>query len=289
MNPVQFVRYCRGLTRGVRRGATFPASTRRPFAAAPGGTRVVSSTRAFGNQLVALEHVEHTLAMPGLSKSVSILQISDAHVRGHDEVLATAARALSGLEPDLVVLTGDTITRGWKRDAADRLLAALPQAPLGRFAIMGNWEYWSRIDAESWRWFCARHGVRLLLDESVALDPFTLCGTDDLLAGRPDVAKTYAGVDFTRPVVTLSHSPGLFPELARPGVKLVLSGHTHGGQVLFPGLGAPFLPRASGPYASGWYPLGDTWLFVCRGVGWSVAPVRFRCAPELATIKLVPA
>ena len=288
MNPVDLYTYARGIVRGVKRGTTFPASTRRSFQAAPGGSRVLSERRAVGNQLVALEHTEHVLPVHGLASPLSILQLSDCHIRGHDDVLDTILGALVGLTPDLVVLTGDTITRGWKRDAADRLLAALPDAPLGRFAIMGNWEYWGRVETESWRWFCGRHGVRLLLNESVALDPLTLCGTDDLLAGTPDVAKTYSGVDFSRPVVTLTHSPALFPELVRPGVNLVLSGHTHGGQVLLPLVGAPFLPRASGEFPAGWYHQDGTWLFVSRGVGWSVAPFRVRCRPELATIRLVP-
>jgi predicted MPP superfamily phosphohydrolase len=239
--------------------------------------------------VVALEHTEHTLAIPGLSRPISILQLSDVHLRGRDMVLDTILAALKGLQPDLVVLTGDTITRGWKRDVADDFCAALPAAPMGRFAIMGNWEYWGHIDAAGWRWFLNRHGIRLLVDESVALEPFTLAGTDDLLAGRPDVEKTYAGVDFSRPVVTLTHSPGLFPELVRPNVHLVLSGHTHGGQVLVPGLGAPFLPRASGRYPAGWYQQEESHLFVSRGVGWSIAPYRVRCAPELVTIQLVPA
>lgn len=288
MNPVAMFTYARGIARGWRRGTTFPASTRVKFADAPGGSRVLWERRALGNQLVALEHVEHTLAVPGLPSAVSILQLSDCHIRGFDDVLETIVAAMEGLRPDLVVLTGDTITRGWKREAADKLLAALPDAPLGKFAIMGNWEYWGRVDVGSWRWFCQRHGVRLLVNESVALPTLTLCATDDLLAGHPDIEKTYAGVDFSRPVVTLTHSPGLFPELVRPGVNLVIAGHTHGGQVRLPGVGSPFLPRASGEYPGGWYKQDDTWLFVSRGVGWSVAPYRLRCRPELVTIKLIP-
>ena len=251
---------------------------------APGGSKVVSRTR--GPALVDIEHTAHAVPVAGLAEPVSILQVTDLHLRGDDEVLAAATAVVSRLEADVVVLTGDVVTRGWTREAADRFLDALPPARLGRYAIMGNWEYWANAPVDTWRWFLDRHGVRLLVDENVDLGPVQLVGTDDMLAGRPDLARAFAGVDPGRPTVALTHSPALFPEVARPGVPLVLSGHTHGGQVVLPGVGSMFLPRASGDYPRGWYQHDTSWLFVCRGLGWSVAPVRFRCRPEVATVTL---
>jgi predicted MPP superfamily phosphohydrolase len=70
---------------------------------------------------------------------------------------------------------------------------------------------------------------------------------------------------------------------------VVLAGHTHGGQVVLPGLGSFFLPRGSGAYPRGWYTLGGSHLFVSRGLGWSVAPLRVRCPPEIALVRLEPA
>ncbi len=282
MNPIQTYRHLRGIARGIRRGTVFPPATRIRPQAAPGGSRVVHAEP--GSALVAIEETEHTVHVEGLREGLRVLQVTDVHLRGDDEVLRATCAAVSRQRPDLLVLTGDVVTRGWSRDAADEFLAALPDAPLGKYAIIGNWEYWAGAPPDTWRWFLERHGIRLLLDENVDLGPVQLVGTDDLLAGRPDLGRAFAGVNASRPSLVLTHSPALFPEIARVGVPLVLSGHTHGGQVVIPGIGSAFLPRASGDYPWGWYPQGPSWLFVCRGLGWSVAPVRWRSPPELATV-----
>lgn len=288
MNPATAYRYLRGIARGVRRGATFPAESRVPAVGAPGGTRVLSAAGGGPNQLVAWEVVEHVCPIPGLREPVTVLQLSDVHVRQADAALDSLCATMAPLRPDLVVLTGDVVTRGWSREAADRFLAAVPAAPLGRFAIIGNWEYWAQAAPPTWGYVLGRHDIPLLLDSSADLGPLQLVGTDDALAGTPDLAKAFAGVDPARPTVVLTHSPSLFDQLARPGVPLVLAGHTHGGQVVLPGLGSFFLPRGSGAYPWGWYRRDESWLFVSRGLGWSVAPVRFGCAPELAILRLVP-
>lgn len=234
-----------------------------------------------------IEQTEHVVPVVGLARDVSILQLSDVHIRGIDARLERLCALLKTLAPDLVVLTGDVVTRGWTREAADLFLSSLPAAPLGRFAIMGNWEYWGGAPLETWRWVVEKHGIPLLMDHCVDLGAVQLVGTDDLLAGTPNLEKAFSTVDPARPTVVLTHSPGLFPELARPGVAVVLAGHTHGGQVRLPLVGPFFLPRASGPYPWAWYHERDTWMFVSRGLGWSVAPVRWRCAPEVAWVRLV--
>ncbi len=268
----------------------FPANSRRKPAAAPGGTRRRRVAGGLLGHLLELERidlVEHTLEMPGLDRPISLLQLSDVHLREADRRLDRLVAALAGLTPDAVVLTGDVATRGWTLDAVDRLLGALPDAPLGRFAVMGNWEYWGDAPPERWRPVLARHGVRLLMDEVVHIAGVALAGTDDFYAGEPDaqaVLTRLAG----RPAVVLSHSPGLFDDLARDGVRLVLSGHTHGGQVILPALGAFFVPKGSGAYVAGWYRREHAWLYVSVGLGWSIAPYRRRCPPELVLHHLVP-
>ena len=99
----------------------------------------------------------------------------------------------------------------------------------------------------------------------------------------------YSTLETDVPALLLTHSPGIFPMLARPPVRVVLAGHTHGGQVRIPLLGPFFLPRGSGAYPWGWYEMEGVHLFVSRGIGWSVAPLRWRCPPEIARIRMVPA
>jgi hypothetical protein len=227
--------------------------------------------------------------MKGLSKPVRILHLSDVHLREVEPRLQKLVEILRPLRPDLIVLTGDVLTRGWKDQAIDLLLSSLPPAPLGRFAVMGNWEYWSGAPEAFWAATLARYGIQLLHNRSVDLGPFQLAGTDDWLAGIPDLSATFAKVDPERPTVVLSHSPLIFPHLLKPGIQLVLSGHTHGGQVRLPLVGPIFLPKGSGNYPWGWYQQEGVWLFVNRGLGWSVAPFRWRAPPEIAWIQVVPA
>jgi hypothetical protein len=181
------------------------------------------------------------------------------------------------------------VTRGWTDAAVDRFLGAVPAAPLGRWAVMGNWEYWGGAPRGVWEPVLTRHGIELLHDRVVSVGDIELMGTDDLLAGDPDLDAIFATVRRDRPAVLLTHSPGIFPRLAKPPVNVVLAGHTHGGQVRIPFLGPFFLPRGSGAYPWGWYEMDGTWMFVSRGLGWSVAPVRWRALPEIARVRLVPA
>ncbi|MCB9777805.1 MAG: metallophosphoesterase [Alphaproteobacteria bacterium] len=287
-------RFARGLSRGLRMGAFFPPDGRRPGAPAPGGTDPAPPPPRQGlgrlPELTWFALSRHRLPLPGLERPLRILHLTDVHLREPAPWLDTLCKRLRDIECDLVLLTGDVVTRGWQPAAVDQFLGALPDAPLGHFAIMGNWEHWSGAPPARWAPLLAAHGVRLLRDEVVDLGPLRLGGTDDMLAGAPAPAQVRAAMaQGDSPGVLMTHSPAMFPALAGPGVDLVLAGHSHGGQVRLPRLGALWVPRGTGAYVAGWYPLDDSWLFVSRGVGWSVAPFRLHCPPELALIELLPA
>ncbi|MFZ5476095.1 MAG: metallophosphoesterase [Myxococcota bacterium] len=287
MKLLRAFRYVRGVSRGVRRGDTFPPAGRVPARPAPGGSTSTRVGRGV-NELDVIELTEHVVPVPGLAREVRVLQLSDVHLRGHDARAARLGEVVAGQRPDLVALTGDIVTRGYTTEAVDRLLAALPDAPLGKWSVMGNWEYWGGAPRDVWEGLVTRHGITLLHDRSVDVGPLQLVGTDDALAGDPDVDAAFADVRPGKPALVLTHSPGIFPKVARSPARVVLAGHTHGGQVRIPLLGPFFLPRGSGPYPWGWYEHDGVWMFVSRGVGWSVAPLRWRAPPEVATIRLVP-
>lgn len=281
------MRYVRGVSRGVRRGDTFPPAGRVPARDAPGGTtrKIERHGRA---ELDHIEISEHVVPVRGLVRTIEILHLTDVHLRGRDAWVERLASLVSAQRPDLIALTGDVVTRGWQADAVDHFLGALPDAPLGKWAVMGNWEYWGGAPREVWEPVLNKHGVSLLNNRVVQLGDFDLVGTDDLLAGDPDLDGVFATVRKDHPALLLTHSPGIFPLLAKPPVRLVLAGHTHGGQVRIPVLGPFFLPRGSGAYPWGWYEMEGVHLFVSRGLGWSVAPVRWRCPPEIARVRMVP-
>jgi hypothetical protein len=283
---VRAYRYVRGVARGVRRGDTFPPAGRLDPVDAPGGT--TRTLRRHGRaELDHLDVSEHIVPVPGLARPISVLHLTDVHLRARDAWVDRLADAVAQERPDLVALTGDVVTRGWEADAVDRFLAALPDAPLGRWAVMGNWEYWAGAPRDVWEPVLRKHGIELLNDRVVRLDGLDLVGTDDLLAGEPDLDGVFDAMS-GQPALMLTHSPGIFPRVAKAPVRVVLAGHTHGGQVRIPLLGPFFLPRGSGIYPWGWYEMDGVWMFVSRGLGWSVAPVRWRAPPEIARIRLVP-
>ncbi|MEL6343158.1 MAG: metallophosphoesterase, partial [Myxococcota bacterium] len=87
---------------------------------------------------------EHRVPLSSLQQTITVLHLSDIHLRGQDRDLDALCEAIGGFTVDLVVITGDTVTFGWTEGAVHQLLQSLPDAPLGKFAIMGNWEYWAR-------------------------------------------------------------------------------------------------------------------------------------------------
>lgn len=284
--------YVRGVSRGVARGHMFPPEGRLAVQTAPGGTedpqpKLSPWRRLRGEHQLFTEPV-HRVPIPGLTRPLEILHLTDVHLRGDDAWVAALCERMGRMRPDLVAITGDVVAREWTREAVERFLAGLPEAPLGRWAVMGNWEYWARLPPHLWRPILAAHRVELLVEARVDLGPLTLVGTDDCMAGKIDPERCVGDLP-DKPTVVLSHSPAAFPDLARPGVHLVLSGHSHAGQLRLPALGAFWVPKGTGPYIGGWYQHNSSWLYVGRGVGWSIAPLRLWCPPELARIKLVPA
>lgn len=292
-SPGDVARWLSGARKAVDRGGFWSAAGRQTPRPAPGGTVDPGldwgPARRLVGEVGAFVTTRHRLPVPGLAEPVTILQVSDAHLRWPGRWLDRLCTAVSACTADVVLLTGDTVTGGWRRDVADRLLDALPRTRLGTFSVTGNWERIYDAPLQPWWDHLADRGVRVLDNAHADLGPIVLAGVDDLHAGDCDPDAALRGAPGDRPIVVMAHSPDTFPRLVRPGVRLVLSGHSHGGQVRLPGLGAPWLPKGTGPYVAGWYEHEDTWLFVSRGLGWSLAPIRYDCPPELALVTLLPA
>lgn len=245
-------------------------------------------------------------AVPGATgarASALLAQVSDLHLKTLDDRHRRLAVEITARRPDLVLLTGDAFERAEALPLLDGFLRMLPRVP--SFAVLGNWEVWSHVDRAALHQTYARHGVRLLVNETaevrVAGRRVVVTGLDDPV-GTPDVGAALRGVAPSPNHLLLAHSPGFrdaLPDHAAPVVvagrtvgegydaaahrfRAMLSGHTHGGQVAFGGW-APFRPPGSGRYTAGWYTDGDgPPLYVSRGLGTSVLPIRLGCPPELA-------
>ena len=252
-----------------------------PLAAAIDGVaitprRLVTSTHSFG-QAASTDRLR-------------IVQVSDLHVHGIGTLERQLLEQLHEAQADLIVITGDSIDRAESLPLLDRLLGEFPRSPRV-LAILGNWEYRSGVGPDQFAHTYARHGIELLVNQSIELEhhgrTIRITGLDDILDGRPDAATALRDGRSLDHHLVLAHCPvsrntlGLPPE--HPA-SLVLSGHTHGGQVAPFGV-ATILPPGCGRYVSGWYrDDGGPPLYVSRGIGTSLLPIRLGATPELVRI-----
>ncbi|HEX8148764.1 MAG TPA: metallophosphoesterase, partial [Pyrinomonadaceae bacterium] len=190
---------------------------------------------------------------------------------------------------DMVALTGDYTTslRRYVEPCAEALAGL--RAPEGVWAVLGNHDH--NTDGTLTRQALARRGIEVLTNANTTLrrgaDVLQLAGVDDWGWGKADFARAMAGVDTSRPSLLLSHEPMALDVPETRGVSLILSGHTHGGQVTLPVVGAPAAwVWEHLKYLRGMYESEGTQLYVSRGTGVIGVPVRLGAPPEVAVIRL---
>jgi len=231
-----------------------------------------------------------TVATGQRGRPVRLVQISDLHLSDFDGYFQRVAELVNGLAPHLIVLTGDYLEEERNIRAVLDFLRQL-RAPHGVFAVQGNWEYWSRLEGENLRRHFLGAGVRLLINERADLEVsgqrLSLLGLDFPSSGD-QLRRLQEQADPARFNLLLSHVPAFAHEQLERHVGLILCGHTHGGQVRLPLLPPLYLPRYSGRFVAGLYQVGrfGTLLYVNRGIGTSVLPVRLACRPEITVISL---
>ena len=217
-----------------------------------------------------------------------MLLISDIHAGPFisPRALREVLKRLQSLEPDVIVIAGDLTTAQLSDYTSNREAFRRLHAPLGVYAVLGNHDHYTE-DPRELAQMVEDDGIRMLHNESVRLRrdgaELSLAGVDDLLMGRPDLNSALR--DTCGPVVLVSHNPDLFFQAAQRDVGLMLSGHTHAGQIRVPGL--PVLVRQSRyRLDSGRYRFGATELVVSRGVGAVGLPLRAACSPEAVLLHL---
>jgi predicted MPP superfamily phosphohydrolase len=232
-----------------------------------------------------------------------IAQLSDFHCSRQvtPAYLREAVELAQEQNADLVVLTGDFIHQGYKYiDQVSDILGALT-APHGVFAVLGNHDFSVR-NALGFRRHRHLHravakgltarGIRVLHNEMVPLvrgdSQVHLVGVEDLWSRSCDLAQAFDGLSPALPCITLAHNPRTVERLAGRRCDLMLSGHTHGGQVNWPGLGRPTLGKKARRFAAGLYFYQNTYVYVNKGVGFGFR-FRFGVRPEVAVLTLAPA
>ena len=256
-----------------------------------GAVGAVAGTAAYGvgyerHHLGVTEASLPVAGLPSALNGVRIALLTDIHhsaLVGADDVRAAVDLTLS-LKPDLIVLGGDYVTfsdRSKYVGPVAELLAPL-SAPHGVFAILGNHD-----DDKDMPAALTQRGFTVLKDHRTRL---TLRGEKLELAGIRFWTRKIADLDrilrnATGTVLLLAHDPRRLAEAATLNVHAVLSGHTHGGQVIVPGVGAIYKTRF--PILHGLGQQANTSIFVSRGIGTVYVPVRINCPPEVALVTLL--
>jgi predicted MPP superfamily phosphohydrolase len=207
--------------------------------------------------------------------------------------LETAFAEMRRCRPDVLVFGGDFVFLDTRPRNLDRLRQAVESLEVAqKFAVLGNHDLWARHERISET--LERSGVRVLVNETVRLEAphedVALIGVDDPLAGTPDVAAALAGADGAATRLAVCHSPESVPMFSTSGIDLLLCGHTHGGQIAVP-RHRPLAYRGKWGrrYVAGLYDVDGYKLFVSRGVGTVVIPLRLFSPPEVVELTLVPA
>ncbi|MBF0165723.1 MAG: metallophosphoesterase [Magnetococcales bacterium] len=232
-----------------------------------------------------LEVTRHRFGKTGDAAVIwRIAQVSDLHVRGGAEIEERVIGLINQEQPDLVVLTGDQLSH---RDKLPELGAFLDKLDnrSKKIVILGNWEYWTGLDKVALRKFYAQHGVTLLVNGARVVEKegqsLLVVGLDDARLGHPNWERALADhSSWPGPMLILAHNPdtmAMVPAKEKVGAdRVMLSGHTHGGQIVL----FPFLNR-NHPCLAGWCRNQGMPMYVSRGVGMSVIPLRFGARPEL--------
>jgi predicted MPP superfamily phosphohydrolase len=272
-------------------------------AAATAGVMVSIDTFLIEPELV--EYTRHELnASKGATKSLRFVQLTDLHLGGIGSLERGIAEEVNRIEPDFIIVTDDSVdSRGGLGDL-DTFLSLIAR-DIPKYAILGNWEYWGRVNIAALAEVYRRHNGRMLVNESIVhqtgAERLLLTGLDDWLAGAPSIERALERIEPEEHHIILAHCPmhrddflnyhvveetrqwRLRPpvEMGRYNPRYMFSGHTHGGQVNLFGY-TPWLPEGSGQYVKGWFNDGSPHLYVSRGIGTTIAPVRSNARPEVA-------
>lgn len=240
-------------------------------------------------QLTVEHHQIYLRRLPRALDGFRIVQLSDIHHSTFTtrEIIARAVRTANTLQPDIIALTGDYISKERAFAAPCAELLSHLRARHGVYAVLGNHDHWT--DAALITDLFRAEGITMLVNEGMRFEKngaaFWLGGVDDYMVGLEDLSLALAGSKADEMKLILAHNPIILRRAVRAGVDLVLSGHTHGGQVnLRPERNGS--TKARRRLLKGLVRQGETQIYVSRGLGTVVLPVRFGCPPEVSLLEL---
>jgi predicted MPP superfamily phosphohydrolase len=238
---------------------------------------------------LSLERVEIRLErLPKKLDGLKIIHLSDTHHSPFTNIehIARAVKIANRLKPDMFLLTGDYVSHNAEYIAPVAEVLGELRSEFGTFACLGNHDHWTDPDlvAHLFR----GEGINVLINEGFRMEArgasFWLAGVDDYMAGKTDLVSAMRGSYPDEMKLLLAHNPIVFRQSVRAGIDLTLSGHTHGGQVKIRDDEKRILPRRK--LSSGLHRRKGAQVYITRGIGTVVLPVRYQCPPEISLLEL---
>jgi uncharacterized protein len=264
-------------------------SSEAPIRQLAGNWSRVAKTAIDEANSLSLERVDIYLKrLPKALDGFKIIHLSDTHHSPFTslEHIRRAIKVANRLKPDMFVLTGDYVSHEREYIAPVAGELSRLKAEFGVHACLGNHDHWT--DADLVTHLFRGEGINVLVNQGFRLEArgasFWLAGVDDHMVGKTDLPAALRGSFPDEMKLLLAHNPVVFREAARWGVDLTLSGHTHGGQIKFRDEDKRLLPRRK--LTSGLHSRKDSQIYITRGIGTVVVPMRFQCPPEISLLEL---
>jgi len=240
--------------------------------------------------MLSIEHERiHLSRLPQTFDGFRVVQLSDIHHGPYSsrEQIERAVDTANRLQPDIIALTGDYISKERHYAAPCAEMLGRLKAKYGVYAVLGNHDHWT--DAALITDLFRAEGITVLINEGMHFEKddasIWLAGVDDTMVGLEDLSLALAGARDDEMKLLLAHNPIILRRAARASVDLVLSGHTHGGQVAIRGERST-VRGARKRLLKGHGRLSNTQIYVNRGLGTVVLPIRYGCPPEISLLEL---
>ncbi|HEX8289543.1 MAG TPA: metallophosphoesterase [Pyrinomonadaceae bacterium] len=238
---------------------------------------------------LSLEKIDVKLKrLPKKLNGFRIVHLSDVHHSPFTslEHISRAVKIANRLKPDMFLLTGDYVSHETEYIAPVAEVLGSLKSEFGTFACLGNHDHWT--DAELVTHLLRGEGIKVLINEGFRFTArgvsFWLGAVDDHMAAKVDLPAALQGSYPDEMKLILAHNPIILRQAARYDIDLVLSGHTHGGQVKIRDEEKKILPRRK--LVAGLHRRQDTQIYITRGIGTVVLPIRYQCPPEISLLEL---
>ena len=230
--------------------------------------------------------------LPPAFHGFTIAQLTDLHLGllVSESFIEGVVHRTNQLRTDVIVCTGDYVHARNTVEEIEKVWPILSKlaAKDGVYSVLGNHDHWA--DSNKSLYWLDRTGQNIRHKCKAIYrgrDRILIGGAGDYWEDRLEIDKAFDCSDEKECRVLLAHNPDSVDTDFDTSLSLVLSGHTHGGQVVVPFYGPPVLPVMNKNYSSGLIKTPKTQLFISRGIGWAIYPVRFNCPPEIAVLELV--